>query len=1099
MTLGVFGSWTDSGMMTFAVRVVSGISVVWLLAWMCALALRRSSAALRHRIWTLSVAIALVLPMAATLLPECRIGAIPLPAIPAPAVDHPAQPPHAQASPLVPRQPESVQRGISSSKPGESLAVSTGTASRPPANVTRQASTNSRQTGRSAAWVLAAWLAPALWLMLRHALALLAARNLRRRAMPIEDPGTLSRLAARLGLTATPCLLESPATGSPICIGWLRPSIALPKGWRRWPAGQLEAVLTHELAHVARRDVLWQMLARLSCAVYWFHPLAWAAAWQIRVERELACDDWVLRGGESSTRYARWLLDVAAMLSGKACAEGAGVAMASGTNFQHRIAAILDTRRRRLPLSRPMAAMLTVTAAILLGMVGMVSPLAPQKAAGQATKNRPQTNANSRPATQPAASARKTVPLSGTVVDEQDHPVGDVLVEADIGSRRQSARTALDGRFVLQISENAGTSLRAATRDGLKQAFVLRERPIAGPQEIRVALKPAREFSITVRDDKDQPVGAAWVACTGTSMMKVGEAKTDAAGKAQLHIPADAFPEYILARKDGLGLDYVAFWRKDELRTDPYRLAPDHSGPVNLVLNGAKSVKIRVVDEQDKPLPDVMIYPWLYEKPRKGTLLNLSGLAEVYKTTDAQGAAAFEVPADNTKAINFWPRREGYCAPKRCMWDPTSGAAEVQTTMLRMLTVRGRVVNAAGQAIAGALVRCGGQNYEINRFGGQTTTSDDGSYQFEVNPEMYYIFVAGKERMVSKAHAEMIHKQAPAAPIQLTLSPAIRLGIPVTGGPGNAPIPKASVSLSQQDERYYGLPKEEQFPGGTVGRPYLAPSVTQHAEADEKGVVEFWIGPGDFSIHGYAGGSNQGQSFKLSDTGECVVRHYEDRRIREETLKVTEQVVEIPLNFPDAKPQMRFLKGRVILKDQPDAGVAEAALSGVPVDRPSPVRIEGASDRDGNFTVRRGKSELYLSAVTADGKLRGIVKVAAGEESATVPVGPTASARGRLVDEAGNALAGRQIEYGVRIGSSSGTFSWHFGGSVKTGDGGEFVVEGLVPGHVYDLNVATEFGDEGRPRSWQTAGKAKADRVERVDLGDVRLKETPRPNRRLEP
>jgi hypothetical protein len=183
----------------------------------------------------------------------------------------------------------------------------------------------------------------------------------------------------------------------------------------------------------------------------------------------------------------------------------------------------------------------------------------------------------------------------------------------------------------------------------------------------------------------------------------------------------------------------------------------------------------------------------------------------------------------------------------------------------------------------------------------------------------------------------------------------------------------------------------------------------------------------------------------------------------------------------------------VVLKDKPDTGVAEASLCGELVDDQEHMFISGTSDAQGNFSLRRGKSDLYLWATTADKKLAGIVKVAAGDANATVPVGPTASAHGRLVDEAGTPLPGRQIDYGYRIDHHPfGTYGYRFGGSVKTNDNGEFIVEGLVPDFEYTLNVVLELGDEGRPRSWQPAGKAKAERVERVELGDLTLK-TPRP------
>ena len=38
--------------------------------------------------------------------------------------------------------------------------------------------------------------------------------------------------------------------------------------------------------------------------VFWFDPLVWVAAHQMRVEREHACDDYVLRCGAVASTYA---------------------------------------------------------------------------------------------------------------------------------------------------------------------------------------------------------------------------------------------------------------------------------------------------------------------------------------------------------------------------------------------------------------------------------------------------------------------------------------------------------------------------------------------------------------------------------------------------------------------------------------------------------------------------------------------------------------------------------------------------------------------------------------------------------------------------
>src|SRR5688572_27601605 len=71
----------DDGGAGFAIRVAFGVSAVWLAAGAAALVLRwRSSAALRHRLWSLATLAALALPALAALLPAWRVGAVRLPA-----------------------------------------------------------------------------------------------------------------------------------------------------------------------------------------------------------------------------------------------------------------------------------------------------------------------------------------------------------------------------------------------------------------------------------------------------------------------------------------------------------------------------------------------------------------------------------------------------------------------------------------------------------------------------------------------------------------------------------------------------------------------------------------------------------------------------------------------------------------------------------------------------------------------------------------------------------------------------------------------------------------------------------------------------------
>jgi hypothetical protein len=65
--------------------------------------------------------------------------------------------------------------------------------------------------------------------------------------------------------------------------------------------------------------------------------------------------------------------------------------------------------------------------------------------------------------------------------------------------------------------------------------------------------------------------------------------------------------------------------------------------------------------------------------------------------------------------------------------------------------------------------------------------------------------------------------------------------------------------------------------------------------------------------------------------------------------------------------------------------------------------------------------------------------------------------------------------------------------NATTDEDGSFQIVGIVPGHLYRLNVVTERGEEGRPRSWRTVGQVTATRAETIDLGELRLRAPYRP------
>jgi TonB family protein len=162
-------------------------------------------------------------------------------------------------------------------------------------------------------------------------------------------------------------ILVSDAIGTPMTWGAIRPVILLPAYVADWSAEQRDVVIRHERAHIERRDWLWQAFAQVMTAVFWFHPLVWLAAAQMRQEAEHAADDATLAGGVQASDYADSLMAVARQLSGHL--PDAAVAMVRRPALTSRIAAILDTARTRSVAS------LGARAGVILAAVALLLPL----------------------------------------------------------------------------------------------------------------------------------------------------------------------------------------------------------------------------------------------------------------------------------------------------------------------------------------------------------------------------------------------------------------------------------------------------------------------------------------------------------------------------------------------------------------------------------------------------------------------------------------------------------------------------------------------------------------------------------------------------
>ncbi|MEO8575317.1 MAG: M56 family metallopeptidase [Gemmatimonadales bacterium] len=203
-----------------------------------------------------------------------------------------------------------------------------------------------------------------------------AVRRIVRNAQPLDTGDWLTPLyevSDRLELDEPPTLLGSSEAKMPFACGFLKPTIVLPSDCDSWSADRRRAVLLHELAHVKRRDLVGHTLGRVACAIYWFHPLVWTAAKQLRNESERACDDLALSCGARASDYAEHLLDIVTSVRHDSTPVVA-LAMARRKEFEGRMLAILDPELRHSTPSRKQSMALIGSLALIAIVVGAAAP-----------------------------------------------------------------------------------------------------------------------------------------------------------------------------------------------------------------------------------------------------------------------------------------------------------------------------------------------------------------------------------------------------------------------------------------------------------------------------------------------------------------------------------------------------------------------------------------------------------------------------------------------------------------------------------------------------------------------------------------------------
>lgn len=322
-------------LITFLLNGVWQITAITVLAILCARLLRRMPSRYAHMVWGLALAACLLVPVT-TVLIRTSIGAT------------------------------DATRGIDSVVAGSVSHASRGL-SVPFHALSRSISFPPMLT-RLLLWVYAALL---FYRAMRLAWAAYRTSQVRKCAYARPLPPTLSRVTGQcmraFSLPDVPVLCSSEASG-PATVGFRRPVLILPEAFftDSTPEDDLFSALSHELAHIRRRDFFFNLLYETVYVAVCFHPCAALIRARIAQTRELACDEMAARMLPSGAHYARSLLHIAqSVLSGAQSQSNYALGLFDTNALEERVMNILKTTTA----SRKWARSFRLTAACIVGAV----------------------------------------------------------------------------------------------------------------------------------------------------------------------------------------------------------------------------------------------------------------------------------------------------------------------------------------------------------------------------------------------------------------------------------------------------------------------------------------------------------------------------------------------------------------------------------------------------------------------------------------------------------------------------------------------------------------------------------------------------------
>ncbi len=310
---------------------------------------------------------------------------------------------------------------------------------------------------------------------------------------------------------------------------------------------------------------------------------------------------------------------------------------------------------------------------------------------------------------------------------------------------------------------------------------------------------------------------------------------------------------------------------------------------------------------------------------------------------------------------------------------PAQPKAAVTIRLLKDAEVSGTVRFPDGKPAGGITILGEGRGPTNMYFRGSATTDADGHYRLGIYPRQSTIVAVADRDWAAASHTDVqLNEGKTREHLDFVLSRGTRIHGRVTVGPERKPASAEIVNLVELGEP---LGEDARKFGHNEG------NLVRWSQVDDKGIYEFRVGPGRFTLH-LPNMNSQTKPNDINVTGQPELV-YDVNAPRPDQLRVSGRIV----NAADGKK------------------VAGAIINGEPIGATGYAGIEAHADGQGQFSmVRMSDTEKYGYYVRApESDLAAVAIVPSSSSDLTFALHPAASVVGFVYDTQGKPVVGEKV------------------------------------------------------------------------------------------